>query len=372
MKARIWHWVGVKSTQITIWAQINRVVQDMNAVEMLRVGLEAAIAVQLALLALFILVVGNKRNPAGFFLSALCATLVVEVLLNALASAGVVPSLRILNYFIDLAMAPVLFGFVARAGEEGSPLRRMDALHLAGPVIGGFVLVSGIPHGPDTFMLAIQSGYLVSSLVIGWRRRTVLWNAGLQHLAIALISAFTVVMGLRLWVVLDARSLQSYRESTAYIAILVVLLALSSYLSWAAMRRPGMLAWRAALAPRGMDANQAAELERNLVRLIEDEQLYLEPNLMLKDVAARLGVSPRFVSHVISTRLRENFSGFVNRKRVEAAVKALRTPDRVHLTRVMFQSGFGSKSAFQREFKRCCGVTPTEYRRQFLEAQVGG
>lgn len=125
-------------------------------------------------------------------------------------------------------------------------------------------------------------------------------------------------------------------------------------------------------APQGLDVLQAAEIERNLLRLIEKEQLYLEPNLMLKEVAERLGVPPRFVSNVVSKRHGENFPGFINRMRVEVAVKALRAPERVQLNKVMFQSGFMTESAFQREFKRCCGVTPQQYRRKFLEDQVGG
>lgn len=140
----------------------------------------------------------------------------------------------------------------------------------------------------------------------------------------------------------------------------------------AAMRKLGLGAWRTAFAPRGLEAEQAAEIEHNLVRLFEDQQLYTEPNLKLREVAARLNVSPRFVSHVISTRLRENFPGFVNRKRAEAAARALHAQDRANFTRIMLQCGFGSKAVFQKEFKRCIGVTPTEYRRAFLESQAGG
>ena len=135
-------------------------------------------------------------------------------------------------------------------------------------------------------------------------------------------------------------------------------------------RLRGLLARR--FAPQGLDELQAAEIEQKLVRLIHEEQLYLEPNLMLKEVADRLGVPPRFVSHVISKRHGENFPGFINRMRVEVAVKVLRAPERVQLNRLMFQSGFMTESAFQREFKRCCGITPQEYRRKFLEDQVGG
>lgn len=337
----------------------------MNAFEVLRVGLEAAIAAQFTLFVMFLLANGDRSRPAGFFLSILCAALVVVVVLNALASAGIAPGLRRLNYFIDLAMAPLLLGFGARAGENGPALRRADALHALGPIAGGGVLISGWPPGPDLYVLAIQASYLAATLFVSQRRALALRSAGLQNFTRALLGAFALVMVLRVWVMLDARSVMSYRDSAAYPIILAVVLTLASSMIWTALRKPRLLAWRAALAPDSLGEEEVGRIERDLERLMDGQRLYLEPNLTVADVASRLHVAPRHLSQVIAARFDDNFSSFLNRKRVEAAASALRGPEQASVTAIMFDSGFGSKSAFQREFKRRFGMSPTEYRRRF-------
>lgn len=343
-------------------------VAGVLALELLRVGFEAAIVAQFALFALFVLATGDKRRPSGFFLSALCGAMVTAVLINALVAAGAAPALRTINYFIDLATAPLVLGFVARAGEVASPLRRLDGVHVLGPAIGGLILATGWAFGPDVYVIAVQLAYLTAAVIAGQRREPVLRAAGLMNLARALIGAFALVLMLRLWVVIDAQSLQSYRDSAAYLLILAVVLALGSFLLWTVLRTPGLLARRAAT----MTAEGFGVLEGNLERLIEGERLYLEPNLTVADVAARLRAEPRHVSNVISARTGDNFSSYINGKRAEAAANALRSTPNMRVTTIMFESGFGSKSAFQREFKRCFGVTPTQYRQKFLAKQGKG
>jgi AraC-like DNA-binding protein len=150
--------------------------------------------------------------------------------------------------------------------------------------------------------------------------------------------------------------------------ILFVILALASFMLWAAMRRPNLLAQSAAPVKKGPSLGDAALLEQRLVALIDGQQLYLEPNLTLADVAARLRVAPRQVSQT-ATRLAGNFSTFLNNRRVEVVARALEQPEPGPITTIMFDSGFGSKSAFQREFKRRFGVSPTEYRRRIVEKE---
>jgi AraC-like DNA-binding protein len=343
----------------------------MNAFELLRVGLEAAIAAQFTLFVLFLAATGDRSRPAGFFLSVLCVGLVVVVLLNALASAGISPGLRGLNYFIDLAMAPLLLGFVARAGGEGAPLLRTDAFHALVPVVGGVVLIVGWPAGPDLYVLTIQGVYLAAAVFLSRRRAMVLRGAGLENFTRAILGAFALVMALRAWVMLDARSLLSYRDSAAYPLILAVVLALASSMLWTALRKPRLLGWRAALTPDSLGDEEVARIERDFDGLIEGQRLYLEPNLTVADVAARLRVPPRHLSQVIASQFAENFSSFLNRKRAEAAARALREPEHLSVTAIMFDSGFGSKSAFQREFKRRFGVSPSEYRKRFKVENPG-
>jgi AraC-like DNA-binding protein len=338
----------------------------MYDAEMLRIGIEAAIVAQFSLFALYLLTTADKRRPAGFFLAALCSAVAATVLINALVSAGLAPRLRIANYFIDLGTAPLLLGFVARAGEQAPALHRSDWLHLAVLFGGGLALVSHWNPGPDVFVLIVHLGYLAVACRIGAVRRQALRDGRLADLTAVLLGAFALVWLLRVWVVLDSRGLVSYRVSPAYPMILVVILALASFMLWAAMRRPNLLAHTSAPAGKGRSPGDAALLEQRLLALIDGQHLYLEPNLTLADVAARLRVAPRQVSQT-ATRLAGNFSTLLNNRRAELVARALEQPEAGPITTIMFDSGFGSKSAFQREFRRRFGVSPTEYRRRVLD-----
>jgi AraC-like DNA-binding protein len=256
-------------------------------------------------------------------------------------------------------------GFVSRAGEPAPALRRWDWLHLAAPLGGAGVLLARWDPGPDAFVLGVHLGYLIVACRAGLMRLDVLRAARLADFARVLLGAFAVVWLLRVWVVLDSRGLVSYRASPAYLMILFVILALASFMLWAAMRRPNLLAWPGSAASRNLSPDDASALERRLTALIDAQRLYLDPRLTLADVAKRLHVAPRHVSEV-AARLADNFSTLINDRRAEAAARALEQPEPPPLTTVMFDSGFGSKSAFQREFKRHFGVSPTEYRRAYM------
>lgn len=350
------------ATQITIWDQKFRVRMQLDGFDLLRVALEAAIAAQLALFALFLVAGADKSRPAGFFLAAICAGLFVAVALNALASAGVAAPLRRLNYFIDLALGPLVLGFAARAAADVAPVRRADLVHAVILVLGALVLVSNWEYGPDLYVIAVATSYLAAAAWMALRRRETLRAAGLLRFTATLLGAFALVTLLRVWVAIDARALQSYRDSAGYVAILAVAFGLAAFMLWAALRKPDLLAWRAALQPKLPD-DEARALEAALSQLMDSEKLYLTADLTLAAVAERLRVPARRVSLLISSRFGENFSSYVNRKRAEAAATALRAPERLPVTTIMYDCGFGSKSAFQREFRRCFGVSPTEYRR---------
>jgi|GEM_PF-6188806 len=335
----------------------------MTRLEVLRIALEAGIAAQLGLIILFLLTNSARRHATALYLVLLCAGLTIEILLNALASTALLSNLRLFNFFFDLMIGPLVLGFVARTGREGPFFRVWDVAHLFWPIAGLAALVSNVNRAPDLLVCCSQFLYLFVAAWLFWQRAEVLRSARLLGFAGALVGAFGGALGLRIWVVLDTNALASYRESMAYIGILMLFLVMSSLLMWTALRDPQRLSWRPltdSLSPDRVD-----EIEAETKHLIEGERLYLQPELSLADVAKRLDVPPRHVSKVISSRMGENFSSYLNRKRAEAAARTLRNSMDIPVTTILYDSGFGSKSAFQREFRRRFGTTPSEYRNRY-------
>jgi AraC-like DNA-binding protein len=91
-------------------------------------------------------------------------------------------------------------------------------------------------------------------------------------------------------------------------------------------------------------------------------QPWLEPELSLTDLAQRLGTTPGLLSKVINAGCGQNFNDFVNTYRVAEARRRLADPQFAHysLVGVALESGFNSKSTFNRVFKKLAGHPPGE------------
>ncbi len=99
---------------------------------------------------------------------------------------------------------------------------------------------------------------------------------------------------------------------------------------------------------------------------MEVQQLYLKHTLNIEEFAKQIGIHYREVSVIINQHFDTNFFEFVNSYRVNKAKDLLVDPkyaDRTILD-ILLESGFNSKSAFHRFFKRYTGVSAADYRKQ--------
>lgn len=107
------------------------------------------------------------------------------------------------------------------------------------------------------------------------------------------------------------------------------------------------------------DADHA--LMQALDAVMKDKELFRDSNLALARLAKRLSVPARDLSGAINRVTDENFSRFINRRRIGQAQRALRETD-LPVTEVMFEAGFLSKSSFNTEFRRVTSLTPLQFR----------
>jgi len=109
---------------------------------------------------------------------------------------------------------------------------------------------------------------------------------------------------------------------------------------------------------------QAEEAKRLLLAVMENDKLYLEEELSLRLLSEKIGLAPSYVSQVINESLKMNFYDFVNGYRVEEAKRILRDPRRrdQKILAIALDTGFASKVAFNRVFKKNTGLTPSEYK----------
>jgi AraC-like DNA-binding protein len=97
--------------------------------------------------------------------------------------------------------------------------------------------------------------------------------------------------------------------------------------------------------------------------IMENEKLYLDPELNLNKVASLTGTNPKIISKILNQYQQTNFNDFINHYRVRDVKGKLIEPNFQHLTisAIALESGFNSQATFQRAFKNSTGMTPKEY-----------
>ncbi|MDK1494328.1 AraC family transcriptional regulator [Sinorhizobium sp. 7-81] len=126
--------------------------------------------------------------------------------------------------------------------------------------------------------------------------------------------------------------------------------------------RPPFAIPEPAPAPSSPSAEEDAAIIRRIDALMREQHLYRDPDLTLERLARRAGIPARQISGAMNRIHRRNVSQIVNEYRVSDA-KGRLVETRDPMTVVMLESGFGTKSNFNREFLRVTGMTPSAYRR---------
>ncbi len=100
-----------------------------------------------------------------------------------------------------------------------------------------------------------------------------------------------------------------------------------------------------------------------VIKLMEVEKAYLNPELNLSDLALMAHMSRAQLSEIINSGFHKNFNDFVNGYRVDA-FKNMLDEDKhrqLSLLGIALECGFNSKATFNRVFKKLTAISPTEY-----------
>ncbi len=118
-------------------------------------------------------------------------------------------------------------------------------------------------------------------------------------------------------------------------------------------------------AKSGLHDEQITTLSKKLKNLMEADKPFLNPELTLPDLAKLINIPTYQLSQIINDSLSMNFFDFVNQYRVEEVKKLLKDASKNNLTilAVAFESGFSSKSAFNKAFKKFTGTTPSAFKK---------
>ena len=115
-------------------------------------------------------------------------------------------------------------------------------------------------------------------------------------------------------------------------------------------------------AKSGLSEQELAVSRQRLQALMQEQQLYLQADLTLAQVAVALDLSTNHLSQVINSQFGLNFNQLLNHFRVEQA-RYMLAHENTSTLDIAFACGFGSVSAFYRAFQQQVGMSPAQYRK---------
>lgn len=109
-----------------------------------------------------------------------------------------------------------------------------------------------------------------------------------------------------------------------------------------------------------------SEIHVKLLKLMDQEKLFKDPELSLNELAKQLGVHSNSLSQVINALEHKNFYDYINELRINEFKTIVVFPEnqRFTLLSLAYEVGFNSKTAFNRNFKKITGLSPTAYLKQ--------
>lgn len=256
------------------------------------------------------------------------------------------------------AVAPAFYLFSKPLLQAVTRISPYQMLHLL-PVLAAPLLPFWLAL-PLAF--ALGAGYL---LWLGWQVYALRAQRSRFRLELALLGAVFVIallvmlLGLG-WPLIPESLFFSLYASAIGGAFLLVGMALG-----VTPKLPTEVA-EAASATYAVSTLGHVDVDTMLVRLgnlMDQDQVYQEPELDLAALAERMKLSPHQLSELINTRLGKGFSRYIREYRVEAAEDLLLDKPSMPVLSVGMEVGFTSQSNFYEAFRELTGMTPGQYRK---------
>lgn len=104
--------------------------------------------------------------------------------------------------------------------------------------------------------------------------------------------------------------------------------------------------------------------KQTLIRYMAQEQPFLDSDLKIEGLGKALNIPTHHLSQIINQEFEKSFQDFINQYRVEAFKTRIIDPKNSNKTilAIALDSGFSSKSSFNRIFKTHTGITPNAFK----------
>lgn len=314
------------------------------------------------LLARLILQRDRQLMPVIVFVGACTVTSVLTGLRWSFDIAG----LSLIRLVAAASVAPIAWVCFARLTESWTPRRLW--LALLPPLAAVLLGLMWIPW-LDVLLGALFLGYGAALVLMGLRGPDGFGAVRLGEVrgtqkAALLVGAAMIVSGLIDQVI--AADFGFYQGAHAARIIGIANAFTLPFIAYAVVAVGGSVA-----VPEGepdesekpvLSTADDARIVESVAALMRDKALFRDPDLTLNRLARRAGIPARQISAAINRMQGKSVSQMVNEYRIAEARRLLKETD-LAVTQVMLESGFQTKSNFNREFLRVTGMTPSDFRK---------
>ena len=118
-----------------------------------------------------------------------------------------------------------------------------------------------------------------------------------------------------------------------------------------------------------IEDDKAQEIYDRLCQLMERDRIYTDTQLNREHVAELLNTNRTYLSQIIKNKSGMSYLQFVNSYRINDAIRILSDRSQINypLKQICSDLGFNSPVTFYKLFQQAVGITPSVYRKQFVE-----
>jgi len=314
--------------------------------------------------------------------------------------------IRALSAFL---IAPFLYAYVKSVVYSDFKLRSYHLVHCLPYVIAALVLVPNFfsvdvdakqafydrnKSMPENifilYFVYIQVGtYIVAIFsILNRQRKVIIENySDEHHLTIRWLTQFLSLFSL-FYIFALARTFYTFSADNNIETILTLVMMLSIFVNicrilWQALNQPQLfigvnskievLSDKPSVEKHGNNPKNNVKIARDdLMVKLEDymrqNRPFLDSSLSIESLAKQIEVPTNELSILINRKIGQHFFDFVNTHRINFAADMLDDKNNQNKTvmEILYDSGFNSKSSFNRAFKKHKHVSPSQYRKNKL------
>ncbi len=304
-----------------------------------------------------------------------------------------VPYFSELNYAIPLLYGTLLWFYSRALTNARFAFTKIDGLHflpfiifsciIISPLLLGTTLIESKHVGYPFIKLLITPFYLFGTLLLLKKYRKQLKEAYSYELEVNLMWLTWIVAGaIVLWLIATSGyiyNIFSDQQMTLLFDFYVIgFLAIYLFaLTYVAITRTDIFSkYTEKVIPTKIaeiEPDEIAEIEpitghyseelKNLKKIVEDKELYLDPLLSINKLSEITKIPQYKISKILNSQLDQSFYDFINGYRIEAVKTQMDNgaADDLSILGIAMDCGFNSKASFNRVFKKREGITPSQY-----------